>query len=639
MAQSSDITSTEKLLKVIRDKKDAAPEPPAPPAPPAAPAPAAPKPAPTKPPLKLKTSGSKSTTVGIDIGHDYLRLVKATESGGKWRMVARRRLPLPARISRDMPEFTAFLRTSLIAFCGSPDQANLWSMMSAAQVELRHLRIPKVSKRQIPNAVFWTAKKEMAFSEKDTVMDFEVQGEVVEQGVPRLSVIVYTAPQQEVDNLKNLFSRIGWPLTGVSIVPFAMQNLFRRAWIPILQGSVASLYIGNDFSRIDIYNGGNLVLTRGIKAGVNSMVEALVEGVDELKQDDKGRPLMLEQIRKIIDSLSPDAAPMGPSDTGYGLAKETVFEMLQPSLERLVRQVERTFEQYISTAGAEAIGRIFVSGAMSIYQPMVAYVGDQLGVESAVLDPLTAQGPPVACPDVDDAFNVSERVAFAPTLGLALSDNDITPNLIFTSKDREQAIQVARTNKGILAVFVFFALICGAILTYQGIGYMQKKSNIAKLETEFAALGPAIDRDQLTKLTAKIEERQKLSKVYTERYMGMVLISELSAITPANIRFINLKTNLGAASSPAAPKPAAAPAAATAAAAAPPAAVEEVTLEGLVIGDRKTLETSLIGYVLLLEASPIFRQVTIQKNSIEPFQKGQALHFILNMKVEDQIRG
>ncbi|MCX5858099.1 MAG: hypothetical protein NTZ57_09410, partial [Deltaproteobacteria bacterium] len=88
MAQSSDITSTEKLLNVIRDKTPASP---------ATPSPEAPKPKadPVKPPLKFKASSQKSTTVGIDIGHDYLRLVKAAESGGKWRIIARRRLPLP----------------------------------------------------------------------------------------------------------------------------------------------------------------------------------------------------------------------------------------------------------------------------------------------------------------------------------------------------------------------------------------------------------------------------------------------------------------------------------------------------------------------------------------------------------------
>jgi type IV pilus assembly protein PilM len=624
VAQSSDITSTEKLLKVIRDKKEGTP------APPVAPTPVAPKPVTVKPPLKFKKSRLASTTVGIDIGHEYLRLVKAAQSGGKWRIIARRRLPLPPRTSRDVPEFSAFLKSSLASFCGSPEQSDLWAIMSAAGVDVRHIRIPRVPKKQIANAVYWMAKKELNFNEKEVVFDFDVQGEVIEQGIPKLSVMIYTAPQRDVEGLRSFFSRIGWPLTGVSIVPFATQNMLRSGWIPALEGAGASLHIGNDFSRIDIYNGGNLVMTRGIKAGTTSMVEAMIERLDELKQNPQ-TPLTMEQGRKLINSLSPDSPPLESSDFGFGRPKEDIFEMLQPALERLVRQVERTFEHYMTMAGSEGIGRILVSGAMNIYQPLVDYVGAQLGVESVVFDPLSAQGMPPPCPDVSDAQNISERAAFAPALGLAMSDNALTPNLIFTSRDKEKQAGVALVNRIIFATFFVLALICAAVLAYQGIGISQKKDGIARLEAQLAQLGPAIDRDQLTKLTDKINERRKLSKVYAERYLGMVLISEIAALTPANIRLISLKENLAPPAAAAAKPAAGSPAAAT--------GTEEVTLEGLVIGDRQNFENALAGYVLLLETSPIFRQVTIQKNTVGPFMKGQALHFIINMKVEEQVRG
>jgi type IV pilus assembly protein PilM len=624
VAQSSDITSTEKLLKVIRDKKEGTP------APPVAPTPATPKPDAVKPPLQFKKSRQKSTTVGIDIGHEYLRLVKAAESGGKWRIIARRRLPLPPRTSRDVPEFSAFLKSSLTSFCGSPEQSDLWAIMSAAGVDVRHIRIPRVPKKQIANAVYWMAKKEFNFNEKEVVFDFDVQGEVIEQGIPKLSVMVYTAPQRDVDELRNFFSRIGWPLTGVSIVPFATQNMLRNGWIPALEGAVASLYIGNDFSRIDIYKGGNLVMTRGIKAGTTSMVEAMIERLDELKQNPQ-MPLTMEQGRKLINSLSPDSSALEPSDFGFGRPKEDIFGMLQPALERLVRQVERTFEHYMTMAGSVGIARILVSGAMNIYQPLVDYVGAQLGVEVVVFDPLSVQGMPAPCPDVSDAQNISERAAFAPALGLAMSDNALTPNFIFTSRDKEKEAGVALVNRVIFATFFVLALICAAVLAYQGIGISQKKDAIVKLEAQLAQLGPTIGRDQLTQLTNKINERRKLSKVYADRYLGMVLISEVAALTPANIRLISLKENL-APSAAAAAKPAAgSPAAAT--------GTEEVMLEGLVMGDRQNFENALAGYVLLLETSPIFRQVTIQKNTVGPFMKGQALHFIINMKVEEQVRG
>ena len=264
--------------------------------------------------------------------------------------------------------------------------------------------------------------------------------------------MVYTAPRQEIEDLKALFSRIGWPLTGISIVPFSVQNLFRTGWIPALEGTVASLFIGNDFSRIDIYSADNLVMTRGIKAGLSSMVEALVERFNERKQDPETPALTIEQGRKIIRSLSPDSPPLQETDAGVDLRKEDIFEMIQPALERLSRQVERTFEHYATMMPGERIVRIYVSGAMNIYQPIVEYVGSQLGIPSAVLDPLSEQES-AACPDVEDTDCISERIAFGPALGLALSDSDHTPNLMFTYKDKERTDQRQADQPGDLRRF------------------------------------------------------------------------------------------------------------------------------------------------------------------------------------------
>ena len=79
----NDITSTEKLLDIIRGKKKASQ--------PAALADKTPLPSPPKK-IKLafagKVSLQKSILVGIDIGHDFLRLVKTTRSSDKnWQLL------------------------------------------------------------------------------------------------------------------------------------------------------------------------------------------------------------------------------------------------------------------------------------------------------------------------------------------------------------------------------------------------------------------------------------------------------------------------------------------------------------------------------------------------------------------------
>ena len=625
MAQLSDITSTEKLLRAIRSKKDDAL-----PAPSGAAKPLPPKTGRFKIPRPSLISIQKPSTIGIDIGHDYLRLVRAAETaGGKWEIIDRRRFALPPNTSRETPEFAAFLKSSLASVCGSAKQSDLWVIMSAVRVDVRHTRIPRVPRKQIANAVYWTVRKEIPFDEKEMVFDFETQGEIIEQGIPKLAVMVYTAPRREIEDLKGLFSRIGWPLTGISIVPFAVQNLFRTAWIPTHEGTMASLFIGNDFSRIDIYSAGNLVMTRGIKAGLSSMVEALVDRFNELKQDPEAPSLTIEQGRKIVRSLSPDSSPFPETDARFGLREEEIFEMIQPALERLVRQVERTFEHYATTMPGERIVRIYVSCAMNAYQPIVDYVGSQLGITSVVLDPLGEQDL-AACPDVDDSRCVSERIAFGPALGLALSDNNHTPNLMFTYKDKEREARVIRINRAVFAAFIASVLICAGIFTFQNHAIAQKKEAIAEIEMQIVRSGPAVDRNQLLQMAAKVNQWRQISRGYTERYLGMVLIGELAALTPANVRFTDLKVNLG---------PAQAGDASKQARDAPRARIEEVTVEGLILGERQLFETSLAGYTMTLEASPLFRQVTIQKNTIEPYIKGEALHFILNLKVEKQVHG
>ena len=540
MARPSEITSTEKLLSVIRKKKDettAVSD--------SVDVPYRKKPTRFKLPSRSIISLQKSSTVGIDIGHDCLRLVRVTESGsGNWRILDRRRFALPPNTLKGTPEFAALLKSALGSICGSSKQSRLWVMMSTARVDVRHVRIPKVTKKQLDNVVYWTAKKEAPFDEKEMIFDFKLQGEVIEQGIPKLAAMVYTAPRQEVEDIRTLFLRIGWPLTGITIAPFSIQNLFQTEWIPFMEGTIASLFIGTDFSRIDIYSEGNLVMTRDIRAGLNSLVDALAEGFNEIKTSSDGPTLTPEEGRKILQSLSPDSPPLQERDAGFGHGKEAIFEKIEPALDRLTRQVERTFEHYKTTMPGEGIGRIFVSGAMNISPLIVDYMGAQLGIASSVLDPLGKEES-IVSPEGDDLNRISERIAFGPALGLALSDNDHTPNLIFTCKDRERETSIKQINRTIFATFIALVLIGFAAFSYENHLIKQKKAAIAALETQIESLGPIVKRDQLTKMAVTLSKRRQLSKVYAERYLGMVLISELETLTPANIRFLDLKITLG----------------------------------------------------------------------------------------------
>ena len=272
MSRLKETTSTEKLLDFIRNKKvDTAP--------------------PTldisvissqekeAPGTSFKiVSEKKPVNIGIDIRHEYLTLVKTTKlADNSWAFLGYESISLTHINSKKSPEFINFIKSELYNFFGTDKEVNIWANMSAARVNVRHLKIPKVPKNQIENTIAWAIKKETPFDDKDTSLDFEILGEITEENVPKLSIIAYTAPKDEVKETKTLFSEIGLPINGISITPFAVQNILKIIPVPAHEGTVACLFIGNDFSRIDIYDNGKLVMTRGIRAGIKSMIEALME--------------------------------------------------------------------------------------------------------------------------------------------------------------------------------------------------------------------------------------------------------------------------------------------------------------------------------------------------------------------------
>ena len=624
MATEKEITSTEKLLNVIRGGKEDE-----------FPGIKTPQKASKRKERKKRGVGKqKGVSVGIDIGYTQLRLVKIVETAGKgWMLLDYTRIPLEKGIERGTQQFADFLKAELSDYCGSTKGITLWALMSAANVEVQNISVPKVAKKELRNVVLWTAKQESAFNEEEVVFDFEVQGEVIEKGIEKYGVLFYTTPKKEVEDTRALFEKIGFPLDGLTIAPLALQNLFRTNWIPAFEKTVAALYIGRSWSRIDIFSKGNLVMTRGIKAGINSMVESLVEEYEEKRRQrsnqrptiemppfgenpstifdvptgdgenetvavprDDETPMDLDQARELIAALSPDAPPAEELYDRFGLDKAGVFDMIDPALERLVRQVERTFEHYSVTMGRESVNAVYVSTAMDVYLPIVDYIGGQLAIASDVLDPLDPAHQFVG--GVTSASNISERSAFVPVLGVALSDMSRTLNLIYTSEDKEKRKRLDWANKSIMAGFlVIMMAVFGYYLYLDGIVHEKQRSAFA-LEKKLSQ-NVQVDEAMILTMVSEVKKEQEAMQEIKKRYVGVVAFGEIARITPEPVRLISVKADWGEAGEK------------------DDKGAKGLVMEGLVSGASETLDSTLAAYIVKLQSSPLFDKASIKTKKPE----------------------
>jgi Tfp pilus assembly PilM family ATPase len=582
--------------------------------------------------LKQSMAFKRSITVGVDIGHDELKLAKIRHSSyHKPELVDYLRVSYEPNVTPNDPEFSRFLKSTLSRFCGTSKRIEIWSNISSARVEIRYSKIPKVPPKQIANAVYWSHKRVAPHNEKESVFDYEILGETKDGGASKLEVISFTAPKREVQNLKGIFSKCGFPLTGIAIVPFAVQNLLRTQWIDSRVKNVSSLYIGRDWSRIDIFSGGNLVLSRGIKAGIKTMGAAIRGELDESGPDltlelpesedlvgtgpsvDKTH-IDAEQAEKIFFGLIHDASPMATEDTGLEPAEEEVFKLMLPALERLVRQVERTFEYFTANFENERVEKIYISSGIRPHKRIVDHIGDQLGLPRDIIDPFSAK--PGFLGNITGPASATERSSFAPAMGMALSNNTLTPNFLYTYKDKAKIGSSRRLGRIAVAGFILLMIVCVGFYYWQGEVIAQKSSEITQLRLQLNRFQPQVDQNMILDLVGQDKQRNEIYREFSKKYLGIVVLREVSNITPSNIRLLNITMQLGG----------------------KPGNSDEnienkLILEGIILGNRTAFEASLAEYLIKLKESPLFDQPAIDKKSLEFYQNSEVLRFTAQLKL------
>ncbi|MBW1864855.1 MAG: pilus assembly protein PilM [Deltaproteobacteria bacterium] len=567
----------------------------------------------------------KGTCVGIDIGYHELKLAMVNRASDKRQeLIDFISIPYEVGITPNSTKFPHFLRDTLKNFCGRNKKIALWNAISSAKVETRNLKIPKVSKKQIDNATYWTLKKDLSFNEDEMLFDYEVIGDVVEDGINKIEVMAYIAPKQEIAQQKNLFEKIGFPLTGISIIPFALQNLFRTDVVDTLGKDICSLFIGRDWSRIVIYSNGNLVLSRGIKAGIRSMIEAVAQEISKSKIDlaqesvqpsessifgieEESYILDIDEARKIFFDHICNAEPILLEETGHILREHDVFGMIQPALERLVKQVERTLSHYYLHFNKDRVSKVYVSGQMSVYERLFVFMKEQLDIPIDTMNPFSARLNYLGIAPMPETL--SEKEAFAPAIGMALSNNSLTPNFIYTYKDKQIADSARKVNQGIIAGILFFLSVCFGLFLWGNNLIDQKKLELAKLQTVVETFKPLVNKNLIIDLASKTRNKRKAIKELGEKYKSVAVINEISAITPPEIRLISISATMH--KKPSNGKQ----------------SKQQLEVEGVVIGDRITFESTLAGYIVKLKGSPLFQTPSVENKSFKFLDQKEVLLF------------
>lgn len=316
-------------------------------------------------------------------------------------------------------------------------------------------------------------------------------------------------------------------------------------------------------------------------------------------------------------------APL-PSDTPCAdLSATQIFSFIQPACERLTRQVERTFDYTVRTLAQPRPEQLLLTGDISAYDGLAAYMSKELSTEVQALDPFgpgnrlhgfaTASLSPLQC----------RRLTLATALAGCPEHSAV--NLLQTYLQRQEEKARQRANLVIYAAAIVVLLVLSLLYGLEQVTAREKTRTLRRMDERLAAFQPRVDETVLLRLAADLGREQARIANLSSNLKPVALLGEISRLTPENIRILHLRLDSGSKNNTAHPgKPdknqgrESTPAA--------------VTLDVLVIGPLDGLNTALSEYLFTLRNSPLFEVPLIHGKTIEHHPGiGQAMRVTLHL--------
>lgn len=529
-----------------------------------------------------------NANITIDIRSNSVIIAVSEKKKNGFALVKLEEKIFPEKIDKNNGKFQSWLNKIIKGVEKEFSRPFFWLLISSKYVETFYFTIPKVNKSKIENLIFLALKKESKGKVTKNIYDYSIIGEKKQGDVEQLEVFAYVVEKAQLEEMAEFAKKLNLEPLGISAYHLALSNLFKN------NGAVGHLFLGTDWSRIDIYKGGYLVFNRNIKTGFVSFANEIIEKIEsqpdielalddakngDIKTKNKQHTLTHEDVKNYFSHLAGGEVQKEfyKSELEDLEFKKTVSSTLQ----RLILQIRRTMDFYISSIQHSDIKKIYISGIVDLPDEILKEIQDILGIEVKRLWPLT-EGL------VETSGNISvpkiKEADYAPVLGCCIQDKDQF-NFLFTRLDRQKQ-RIKKIISTSISTFFVFLTICLAGYYFYLSAQLKKEKDVYKVyQHKIAHIKPLIDENKLRQLAEKLNEAKKKAKTVARAYKPISIIKELSRFTPDDIKWTRLDMD-----------------------------VKKETLKiDVAIKANNMAKLKIANYILSLKKSPLVKDITISK--------------------------
>ncbi|MDT8367895.1 MAG: type IV pilus assembly protein PilM [Longimicrobiales bacterium] len=338
--------------------------------------------------------GRNKTSVGLDIGSGFVKLVQVDHSGDQPQVtrVAMRPLLPDTIVEGEIMDYALVSDTvsGLFRELGLKG-TDVITAVGGHDVIIKKIPMERMKESEARQVVPWHAEQHVPFDINSVELDFQVldpDGDDV-----NMEVLLVAAKRELVDNRVALIEDAGLTAAIIDVEAFALHNALQHNYPEAMEGTVALVNIGHEVTNVNILENGVPILTRDIPFGSRRIREDL----------QRERGLTAEEAEDVVQGLSSvddldTIVAQSADEVGVGIERAAAFLMTRES--------------------GDGLGRIYIAGGGARIPGMEQALANRMSVETLLINPF--ERVPVAAEAADGMDLEAAAPMLLLSLGLAL---------------------------------------------------------------------------------------------------------------------------------------------------------------------------------------------------------------------------
>ncbi len=476
----------------------------------------------------------ETSFIGIDIGSSWVKAVELKKGFGGYAIskVARKQIATP---ETDTPEerqkASISAVTSLLRENGMTGR-NVVVGLPGYQIFVRKMRVPDAGGDRIGKIVQYEARQQIPFPLEKITLDFHYKPIADSNEV---EVLLVGSKKEIIAEYMGWYRKSGLKLKYLDVSPVALYN-FQKYIDPALGDEATALInIGAATTDISIVRDGELGFTRTAPVGGND----ITRNITKYLETDFARA---EELKLQFGRVPLDYEVSLGLDEGGSAEEQSVSKAVVAGLDRIVNEIRRTFDYYISQPDGVAIGRVVISGGTSLLKNIEGFLSEKLAIPVTTVSSMETWS---NLKQAQDKF--AEDIPWCTTaIGLALRSAPKIPNITrvdFLPQDLKNIRNFNQKRLQILiaAILMFVVVYAGSLVGGSKISQLTSQANELKSKAQQVKSGK-------TQYDSLLKKKDDMAKVYTglqlvvgKRDYWMNALAEINQKLPADLWITKLQ--------------------------------------------------------------------------------------------------